>query len=231
MKKSKIISTIAPEILSVPIVDCTESLVDLKDYNDILYGTPPECELTANCYTKVRKTIFEKLCIAQKALPKGARFRLYEGFRSLEVQKFLFDQELEKAFKANPSSSYETWFNQAARLAAPVINLDGTANIPPHNTGGAIDIEVIDKDGTILDMGMVVKDWSNVDPEICVTASNLISKKAGMNRKMLLEILENQGFVNYPNEWWHFSYGDRYWAYHQGQPSAIYGSIEINDKF
>jgi hypothetical protein len=27
--------------------------------------------------------------------------------------------------------------------------------------------------------------------------------------------MQAHGFVNYPTEWWHFSYGDRYWAYHQ----------------
>lgn len=224
--KKLVISTVAPEILSIPIIECGEDLVDLKNYSDLLYGEPPECMLTANCYTKVRQTVFENLYIAQKALPKGMRFRLYEGFRSLKVQKFLFDQELEKVYKLNPSSSYEARFNQAIRLVAPVINLDGTANIPPHNTGGAIDIEVIAEDGTLLDMGMAIKDWNVVDPEICVTASNVVSKEAQLNRMMLLEALENQGFINYPNEWWHFSYGDRYWAYHRGYTEAIYDSVE-----
>ena len=37
--------------------------------------------------------------------------------------------------------------------------------------------------------------------------------------------LQAVGFVNYPTEYWHWSYGDRYWAYQKGQPAAIYGFI------
>jgi hypothetical protein len=39
---------------------------------------------------------------------------------------------------------------------------------------------------------------------------------------------ENLGniIINYPTEWWHYSYGDRYWAYHQNQPHAIYGPAD-----
>jgi len=31
------------------------------------------------------------------------------------------------------------------------------------------------------------------------------------------------GFVNYPSEWWHWSYGDRYWAFTTGPSHARYG--------
>jgi D-alanyl-D-alanine dipeptidase len=33
------------------------------------------------------------------------------------------------------------------------------------------------------------------------------------------------GFVNYPYEWWHYSYGDRYWAFVKGTRPAIYGGL------
>jgi hypothetical protein len=33
------------------------------------------------------------------------------------------------------------------------------------------------------------------------------------------------GFVNYPTEWWHWSYGDRYWALATGAPAACYGPV------
>jgi len=35
------------------------------------------------------------------------------------------------------------------------------------------------------------------------------------------------GFVNYPTEWWHWSYGDRYWAYATHRSAAIYGPVEV----
>jgi D-alanyl-D-alanine dipeptidase len=33
------------------------------------------------------------------------------------------------------------------------------------------------------------------------------------------------GLVNYPTEWWHWSYGDRYWALVTGAPAALYGPV------
>ena len=38
--------------------------------------------------------------------------------------------------------------------------------------------------------------------------------------------MQKHNFVNYPSEWWHFSYGNRYWAYHQPEKQAIYGSAD-----
>lgn len=75
-------------------------------------------------------------------------------------------------------------------------------------------------------MGMAVKDWFCVEPDLCLTDCKLIAVEAKDNRKILLEIMQDQNFVNYPTEWWHFSYGDRYWAYHQPTKNAIYGSAD-----
>jgi D-alanyl-D-alanine dipeptidase len=32
------------------------------------------------------------------------------------------------------------------------------------------------------------------------------------------------GFVNYPLEWWHWSYGDKYWA-RVSAATAVYGDV------
>jgi zinc D-Ala-D-Ala dipeptidase len=50
-----------------------------------------------------------------------------------------------------------------------------------------------------------------------------LSEEAKRNRSVLLQAMESAGLVNYPHEWWHFSYGDRYCAYAKGEPAAIYG--------
>src|SRR3989338_6969654 len=155
----KIIYIADPEILAIPIVECGEPLIDIKKHTQLLYGPPPECPLTAPFYTKIRKTVFDKLCQAQQDLPKGWHFRLYEGFRSLEVQQLLFDQEYQRVMKRYPSKSHDFYFHQTTSLVSPTINLDGSKNIPAHNTGGAIDIEVVTEKGKLVDMGMTAADW------------------------------------------------------------------------
>jgi len=69
----------------------------------------------------------------------------------------------------------------------------------------------VTEDGQLIDIGIAAKDWCNVNPQICLTSSKLISKMAQQNRKLLLTVMYAQGFINYyPTEWWHFFYRDRY---------------------
>ncbi len=211
-----------PKVLAIPIMECDEPLIDIKHSKELAYGPPPECELTAQHYTKMRRTVFEKLCAAQKHLPHGWHFRLYEGFRSLAVQKMLFDERYAMVYQTYPAYTKEALFIETTRLVSPVTNLDGTLNIPPHNTGAAVDVELILEDSTLIDMGMAAADWLRVDPTICETHCQEISPEAQKNRRILLDAMEAEDFVNYPTEWWHFSYGDRYWAYVKNKSHAIY---------
>lgn len=221
----KIIYIADPEILAITIEECGEPLVDLKDQAQIQYGPVPENEFTANCYTKMRKTVYDKLCRAQDELPAGLRLRLYEGFRSLAVQGMLFEQEYNRLLVEYPAKSHAEIFHEATRLASPVKNFDGSLNVPPHNTGAAVDIEIITEEGELIDMGMAAKDWLTVDPDLCLSNCQGISLQAKQHRRMLYDVMTAQGFINYPTEWWHFSYGDRYWAYHKGS-LAIYGPAD-----
>ncbi len=146
----KIIYIADPEILAIPIVECNEPLIEIKNHYELQYGPPPECELTTDCYTKMRKTVFEKLCQAQNNLPNSWRFRLYEGFRSLKVQEMLFEQEYQRVLEREPHKNKLELFHETTRLVSPVTNLDGTKNIPPHNTGSAVDIEIITAEGELV---------------------------------------------------------------------------------
>ncbi|WP_326954540.1 M15 family metallopeptidase [Amycolatopsis sp. NBC_01286] len=40
---------------------------------------------------------------------------------------------------------------------------------------------------------------------------------------LLIGAMSAGGFVNYPSEWWHWSYGDRYWALATETAHAPYG--------
>lgn len=215
-----------PRILNIPIKECGESLVDLRMQDELQYGPAPECDLTTNDYTKLRKAVYEKLCLAQRALPNNWRFRIYEGYRSLVVQKQLFDQQFQRVCQMYPHWDYHQRFTETTRLVSPVENLDGTLNTPVHNTGAAVDVEILDADNQLVDMGMTAKDWTVVDPDLCLTHYENLSQEVKHHRQILLTVMESHGFINYPTEWWHFSYGDRYWAYHTKASQAIYGSAD-----
>lgn len=211
-----------PKILAIPIIDNHEPMIDLREQNEIVYGPSPEIPNNTD-YTKMRQTVYEKLKQAQSLLPAGLRLCLYESYRSLGLQKMLFDTRFAKIKNQHPDWSSEQLFTKTIRMVSPVINQDGSANIPPHATGAAVDVYLIDEQGEALDMGIHPKDWmDDVDGTLSLTTSTIISRAAKQHRKILTAAMSSAGFVNYGHEYWHWSYGDRYWAYYQHQPHAVY---------
>jgi D-alanyl-D-alanine dipeptidase len=214
-----------PKVLQIPIHENHEPFVNLTQQDILVYGPSPEIPNNRN-YTYMRKTLYEKLKAAQAQLPKGMHFCLYEGYRSLELQKMLFEQHYKAIKTRHADWSLTDIFKETTKLVSPVKNQDGTDNIPPHSTGGAIDVYLIDDQGKPLDMGIHPKNWmQDKEGVLSLTASTAISSIAQTNRHIMSEALRAAGFVNYPTEYWHWSYGDRYWAYTKQQPFAIYGSF------
>lgn len=210
---------------AIPIRECGEPLVDLRREGGLLYGPPPERPETEPDYCWLRRGVYERLLRVQAALPAGLRLRLYEGLRSLPIQAWLFDEEKRRIARAHPQLGPREVHEQATVLVSPPVHWDGTPNIPPHSTGGAVDIEIVDAQGRVIDFGMETQDWTVVEPEFCETRRNDLSPSAQANRLLLCDAMEAQGFVNYPREWWHYSFGDRYWAWLRGQPHAMYGPV------
>lgn len=214
-------------IREVPIKENGEPLIDLKEQIIIAYDASfllenPEC-------TKVRKTVYEKLCEAQKLLSSGMRFELSVGLRSLQVQDKMFKEMYKEVQKKYPQMSEKELFLETSKFVVPVRTWEGIQNTPPHSTGGAIDILLIDQEGKQIDMGVNV-----VDPnqeELLRTDSPHISVEARKNRDIMAKALSAVGFVNYPAEFWHWSYGDRRWAFVTGAPYSIYGPILENDRY
>lgn len=216
----------APKIVAIPVIENHDPMIDLINHPEISYGPSPEIPNNTD-YTKMRKTVYEKLNQAQSLLPKGLRFCLYESYRSLALQKLLFDTRYGKVKNKHPEWSSEQIFTETTRMVSPVINLDGSPNIPPHSTGAAIDVYLINEHGETIDMGIHPKDWmEDLDGSLSLTASEIIAHEAKQNRKIMSHVLEAVGFVNYGNEYWHWSYGDRYWAYYKQKPYALYDSYK-----
>ena len=97
---------------------------------------------------------------------------------------------------------------------------------PPHSTGGALDLTFVDKCGNILDMGGDIDQmdekarpdfYKNIEDENAIIFNN--------RRNLLKEIMIKFEFVQHPNEWWHFSYGDQLWAWKNKKANALYGKI------
>jgi D-alanyl-D-alanine dipeptidase len=70
-----------------------------------------------------------------------------------------------------------------------------------HNLGLAVDLTLVNLDtGAELDMGTPFDTFA----ESAHTAN--ASGQVAMNRQRLVRVMESEGFSNYDQEWWHFSY-------------------------
>eukprot|EP00961_Rhodomonas_salina_P247518 3344182-Rhodomonas_salina.2 len=77
-------------------------------------------------------------------------------------------------------------------------------------------------DGSVLlDMGQIGALDNLQASTLC---SNLTDDQA-RNRRILLSAACQAGLVNYGYEWWHYSYGDRVWAFAKEKPVAMYGAV------
>src|SRR5579871_4128108 len=151
--EEKIILIADPAILAIPIQENHESMVDLIFQHEITYGPPPLLPNNTH-YTKVRKTIYDKLKVAQSMLPDHLKFCLYEGYRDLDLQQKIFKERYDNLQKEHPELTHHDIFIESTKFVSPIINLDGSINIPPHSTGAAIDVYLIDQEENVVDMGI-----------------------------------------------------------------------------
>ena len=81
-----------------------------------------------------------------------------------------------------------------------------------HSFGMAVDITLVDRLGTELDMGTPFDDLSERSHpalEAQMLARGEITAAQIANRKLLREALQQGGYAGINSEWWHFDCGDR----------------------
>lgn len=215
------------EVQKMSIQECGEKMTDItKENANIVVATKKDYSqiISFPCSSFVRKSVMDKLSQAQKHLPNGIKFKILEGYRPISVQKMLFEERKERLAKKHPEWDEKHLSQETALFIAP------WNNTPPHSTGGAFDLTLITDRGEELDMGTDLDEvYADIFDDACFTDAE-VSQKARENRKILMSVLLKEGFVNYPAEWWHWSYGDRYWALLNKKPHAIYGSAEVPTK-
>jgi len=212
------------KLIKVQIRDNSEKFVSVKKFcPDIIINIDPESRTLQHmkkdeCY--VRIGVAKRLSSAQKSLPAGLYLMLWDGYRSIEAQRKMYNNFFGQLKKKHPKWSKKRMLFFADLFVA---NPD---KITLHSTGGAIDITICDSKGRELDMG------SEIDcfPEK-LGAQEKISSAARKNRALLKRCLENQGFINYSLEWWHWSYGDSYWAAALKKRNAIYAPVSTEKVF
>jgi zinc D-Ala-D-Ala dipeptidase len=210
-----------PKVKNVALTECGERFVDLTDYDASIAVDLSRRYLSSKSphFLKVRASIAERLVVAARALPSSLRLCVTEGYRPLAAQREYFNRHLAKLRATRRGLSDDALFALASHCIAP-------PDVAAHPTGAAVDLMLIDADGAPLDLGCVLNATDAESSGACYTECAFISPVAALNRRLLVDAMRGAGFVNYPSEWWHWSYGDRYWAACARQPRAIYGPVD-----
>ncbi|WP_217167254.1 M15 family metallopeptidase [Streptomyces sp. AC512_CC834] len=207
-----------PKIAAIPVKDCDEPLLDVRRHDPFPVDTREQDD--SGAFAHLRQGVLSRLVDARKLLPDGIRLLFIEGYRPPALQRFYFERYAESLRSDNPGWSSEQVRAAASRFVSP-------PQIAPHSAGAAVDLTLVAADGKELDMGTPVDASPEVSEGACYTAARNIGSEARGNRQILTEALTGVGLVNYPTEWWHWSYGDRYWALATGTGHAVYGPREL----
>ncbi|MFI5957224.1 M15 family metallopeptidase [Cryptosporangium sp. NPDC051539] len=193
-----------PAIAAITTVESGEPAIDATDRTSLRVDRREARYNPLLHY--VRAGLRERLVRAEAGLPPGVHLLLVEGYRPPAVQLQQYTAYAELLGGRFPDWSPDHVRREASRFISP-------PEVAPHCTGGAIDLTLCTGDGAELDLGTEVNASPVASGNRCYTASPDISAEAAANRRVLGDALTGAGLVNYPTEWWHWSYGDRYWAY------------------
>lgn len=172
----------------------------------------------------LRKAVYEKLLLAQQMLPEGLQIRVWDAWRPFMLQKELYDKYaayIIQSFGLEKQSREEQRDMIKKFVSEPHFN----KFFPPvHTTGGAIDVTLTDSTGAELNMGTAFDDFSDAAHTRYYEMHNNLEVRH--NRRMLYHVMEQAGFTNFPTEWWHYDYGDRFWAFYNQKPALYEGVFE-----
>ena len=180
----------------------------------------------------LRPDLIRRLQAANRLLTKsGMELFLFDGWRPQLVQHYyrtvwtpaklreLHPNLTERAIEAQAERYWATGYKNE--------NAVPPNNPPPHSTGACVDLTMRHiKTKQFAYMGGLFDDPSPISHADALEGKeddSLSFRDARANRRLLYWVLTTVGLTNYPNEWWHWSYGDQEWAVANDQRAALYG--------
>lgn len=190
-KKSKTIED------SIQFICCSSEFVPIENIPNIVVDlkyASTDNFTGQNLYGKFNQAYLHKE--AAKKLARAAellsqkhpklKFVIFDALRPRSVQKVLFKKVEgtdKQRYVANPSKG------------------------SIHNYGFALDLSIVDEKNKPLDMGTTFDDFTELSQprlEGDFLRQDKLKKPHIENRQLLRQIMEEAGFIQLPDEWWHF---------------------------
>lgn len=205
----------------IPIQECDEPLVDLAGFNFVLDPMYFKQGVSHSSVCWLRERVAEKLQRIQDNL-HGLRLKIWDPWRSRAVQA-----DLHSYFRKQFVAQHPEWDQSRLEQEMNIFVAPPSCDIvPPHSTGGAVDLTLVNQYGCELNMGT---DFDYFGPE----AASLYFEEKGRDsdirehRCILREAMSAEDFRFDEFEWWHFDFGNQIWTASKGHAHAMYGEISV----
>lgn len=238
----------------IPIADCGEPLVPIPLDQFAVEQPHPYVKVAAPYGDRspyyLRQGVLQRLIQAQQLLQQRYpdwRIQIFDAYRPLSVQQYMVDYTFTQTAAAQGLSPAQLTEPQRQEILEQVYQFWAVpsfdpATPPPHSTGAAVDVTLVDAIGTVVDMGSPIDEMSPRSYPDYFAEANAIEAEGDRltlhshltfhsHRQLLKEVMEAAGFRQHPREWWHFSVGDQLWAWllQQDNPQvrqiACYGAV------
>ena len=230
---------------AIPLEDCGEPLVAIPPDTFAMVDPHPYQQLGApyggQSPYRLRAGVLEALQEAQRWLQRPWpqwRIQIFDAYRPIAVQQFMVNHALGELRQQRYPQATDLTEAQQRELMADVIQFWAVPSLdprtpPPHSTGAAVDISLVDAEGHPIPMGSPIDEISDRSwPNYFANHPDPETQRFHHHRQILNQVMASAGFCRHPQEWWHFSLGDQLWAWLQREadPSqpviARYGCAE-----
>jgi D-alanyl-D-alanine dipeptidase len=225
----------------IPIQECGEPLVPIPLEQFAVESPHPYEKLgapygdTSPYY--LRESVIAALITVQAELQQRHadwRIQIFDAYRPVAVQQFMVDHTFAEVVQSQNLDPDTLSDDQRDAILQQVYQIwavpsPNPKTPPPHSTGAAIDLTLVDATGQMIDMGSAIDELSpRSHPDYY---ANQPDKPYHEHRQLLRNVMYSAGFRRHPGEWWHFCLGDQMWAWlcNQDNPTvtvtARYGRV------
>ena len=207
----------------IPIVECQEPLIPIP-LEQFAVESPHPYEKLGAPYGEaspyyLRQSVLAALATAQDKLQQnypGWRIQIFDAYRPVDVQQFMVDYTFAEVLRTrnlNPTELSDERRNAIWQEVYKIwaVPSPDPMTPPPHSTGAAVDITLVDAHGQTIDMGSAIDELSlRSHPDHYANSPEL---PYHYYRQLLHDVMHSAGFRRHLGEWWHFSLGDQMWAW------------------
>lgn len=181
--------------------------------------------------TFLRRKLIDAIQEALEIISSQYGFVIFDGFRSRQAQQGLFESFSQQIARQNPHLSEKELYDETRKYVAHP-DEPSRFEVPPHLSGGSVDIGLTDKNGIPLNMGTEFDNLTDKASTLyferpydsTVGTDEKTWDEIRVNRRVLFNVLKKVGFTNWKHEWWHYDLGNCPWS-HELELPWVYGEM------